>query len=130
MKQADFVYKDELVSAVVNSFFVGKNPGHVIVVPSKHHENIYELPDATAHRVIETVKRVALAMKQAYDCDGIMTRQNNEPASAQHAFHYHHHIFPRYDNDGFDEISQPKEKYLAEPSERAKYAEELKKFLQ
>jgi hypothetical protein len=30
----DFVYRDKDVSAFINSFFVGNNPGHVVVVPN------------------------------------------------------------------------------------------------
>lgn len=32
-------------------------------------------------------------------CDGVTFLQNNEPASNQHAFHYHLHVLPRYTND-------------------------------
>ena len=45
MKQDDIFYRDDLVMAVINSKFVGNNPGHAIVVPLKHYENLYELPE-------------------------------------------------------------------------------------
>jgi len=37
--------------------------------------------------VYATVRRVALAMKQAYACNGVSTRQHNEPAGNQDVFH-------------------------------------------
>jgi len=68
-------------------------------------------------------------MKAVYGCDGITTRQNNEPAGDQHAFHFHFHIFPRYSNDGYNTV-QPSEKRLADPEERALYAEKLRSYLE
>jgi len=38
-------------------------------------------------------------MKQAWKCDGVSTRQHNEPAGNQDVWHYHMHVFPRWDND-------------------------------
>jgi histidine triad (HIT) family protein len=64
MKPTDVIYKDGLVTAFINSFFVGKNSGHVIVVPNEHFESIYTLPLAHGHRVFDIAKKVALAMKK------------------------------------------------------------------
>ena len=124
LKQSDVVYKDELVTAFINSFFVGKNPGHAIVVPNEHFENIYNLPTEYAHCIFDVAQKIALAMKKTYGCDGIMTQQNNEPASGQHAFHYHLHIFPRYENDQLHSFMN--EKRLAPSEERIEYAQKLK----
>ena len=112
LKQADLVYKDDLVSAFINSFWVGKNEGHVIVVPNEHYETLYELPEKIGRRVFDISKKIALAMKQAYKCDGVTTRQNNEPAGDQHTFHYHFHVFPRYKDDGFNQKLTEKVGYL------------------
>jgi histidine triad (HIT) family protein len=128
IEPSDFVYEDDLVVGLINSFFVGNNSGHIIVVPKDHYENIYTLPDSAGHRVFEVSKKLALVMKEVYGCDGITIRQNNEPAGDQHAFHYHLHVFPRYDEDGYNEIL-PKDKRLADASERAEYAKRLKASL-
>jgi histidine triad (HIT) family protein len=125
IKPTDFVYKDELVTAFINTFFMGKNAGHVIVVPNEHFESLYTLPAEQGHRIFDVAQRVALAMKEAYRCDGITTRNNNEPAGDQHAFHFHFHVFPRYKDDGYNTV-QPSDKRLAKPDERAKYAEKIK----
>lgn len=124
MKPTDVIYKDELVTAFINSFFMGKNAGHAIIVPNEHFENIYTLPAQYGHRIFEVAQKIALAMKEVYACDGITTRQNNEPAGDQHAFHFHFHIFPRYKDDGFNTV-QPEQKRLADPAERADYAKKL-----
>lgn len=128
LKRADLVYKDDLVSVFVNSFWIKTVEGHVIVVPNEHFENIYDMPKKIGHRIFDISKKVALAIKIAYKCDGITLRQNNEPAGNQHAFHYHLHIFPRYDNDEFN-IGLTKKSILSNPEERIDYVNKLKQVL-
>lgn len=127
IRQNDIVYKDDLVTAFISSFFIGSNPGHVIISPNKHFENMYDLPDEYVHRVSEVAKKVALAIKESYKCEGITTLQNNEPAGGQHAFHYHFHVFPRYTNDNFHK--KMLDKKLTKPEERLEYANKLKEKL-
>ena len=128
LKPADIVYSDDTVTVFVNSFFMGKNAGHVIVVPNVHYENIYDLPAEVGRHIFYTAQTMARTIKAAYKTDGITIKQNNEPAGDQHAFHYHLHVFPRYDDDGFNKIL-PEQKRLAEPTERAEYVSKLKKYL-
>lgn len=126
MKQDDIFFRDEYVMAAVNSKFVEKNPGHVIVVPLRHYENIYELPILESHRIMEIAKRVAIALKEIRKCDGVTILQNNEPASNQHAFHYHMHVFPRFEND--DLHSNVAHTIVASPEERKQYSSPLRLF--
>lgn len=124
----DFVYRDEHVSAIINTFFWGKNPGHVIIVPNEHHESIYTLPPELGHRVFDVAQLVARAMKSAYHCDGITSRQNNEPAADQHAFHFHFHVVPRFEGDDYNRL-KPKNIWTADPADRAKYAAKLRESI-
>lgn len=125
MKQTDVIYKDDLVTAFVNSFFSGhNNDGFVIVVPNEHFENLYNLPAEYGHRIFEVAQKVAIAMKHTYGCDGITTRQNNEPEGDQHAFHFHFHVWPRYKDDGYNTM-KPEDKHLASPELRASYAQKM-----
>ncbi len=110
----------------ISSFFIGKNPGHVIIVPVEHFENLYDLPEETGNAVFAMAKRVALALKEVYQCDGVTVSQNNEPAGDQHAFHYHFHVFPRYTDDEL--YKNMLDKKLPKPEERFAYAEKLKKY--
>lgn len=129
LKQADLVFQDDLVSVWINSFWIGRNEGHVIVVPNEHLETIYDIPKAVGHRIFEVSQRMSLALKEVYMCDGITLRQNNEPAGDQHAFHYHLHIFPRYENDDFNH-ELTKKNVLSEPEKRITYVEKLKRYLE
>ena len=51
--------------------------------------NLYDLPAEVGHAVWDLTQRVAVAMRAAYDCDGISTRQYNEPAGNQDVWHLH-----------------------------------------
>lgn len=129
LKQADLVYKDDLVSAFINSFWIGINEGHVIVVPNEHYENIYDLPNDVGARIFEVAKKTALALKETYQCHDVTLRQNNEPASDQHAFHHHLHVIPRYEGDDFNQ-EMAKKSRLSDPDERLKYGQKLKTYFE
>ena len=123
--QSDIIYHDDVVTALVSSHQWPNNPGNVIVVPNQHFENIYDLPLRYALDIHRVVKRLAFAMKQVYACDGVSTRQHNEPAGNQDVWHYHLHITPRYQNDNF--YASPRE--FMPVVEREKHARALKQSL-
>ncbi len=128
IRQTDIVYKDDLVMAFIGSIWVGtNNPGHPLVVPNEHFENVYDIPKEVGHRIFEVAQKVALALKEVRKCEGVTFRQNNEPASSQHAFHYHLHLFPRFVGDELD--TQIKNSYRPSPEERKPYADALKAAL-
>lgn len=123
--ESDIVYQDQTITALVSSHQWNNNPGNVIIIPNKHFENIYDLPISYAQDIHKLARNLALVMKLAYSCDGISTRQHNEPAGSQDVWHYHVHVTPRYKNDNY--YKTPKE--LMPSSERAKHAEAIKKSL-
>ncbi len=128
LRRSDIVFQNSYVTAFINSFFVKNNKGHVIIVPNEHYENLYDLPVEVGSKIIELSQEVAKAMKENYQCDGIAMLQNNEPASNQHAFHYHMHLFPRYTNDDF--YGQVLRKISTTPEERKLYADKLKAYFE
>jgi len=99
----------------------------VLVVPNDHFRNLYDISEDALSAVYATVKRVALALKKAYGCNGIMTRQHNEAAGNQDVWHFHAHVFPRYDGDAFYE-RHGKNRWT-DVDERAPYAERLREAL-
>jgi histidine triad (HIT) family protein len=127
IKQTDVIYKDNSIMVFIGSRFVENNLGNIIIVPCDHYENFYDLSDEIACLIIRFAKKIAIAVKAVKKCDGISVRQNNEPASEQHAFHYHLHIYPRFINDGFHETL--KNSRLPSVEERKIYADEIRNFL-
>lgn len=92
-------YRDEYITAFVSSKQWPNNPGNVMLIPNQVYENLYDIPDTVLGKIHAFSKQVAIAMKETYDCDGVSVRQHNEPAGNQEVWHYHLHVFPRYDND-------------------------------
>lgn len=127
IKQDDIFYRDNLVMALINSKFYSNNPGHVIVVPLMHYENLYELPEKEANQIMKVSQQVAIAIKNIRNCDGVLIKQNNEPASEQHAFHYHIQVIPRFEGDDF--ISNQSNTRVSYPTERPQYSSPLREYL-
>lgn len=70
-----------------------------MIIPIRHLETLYDLDDQVGSALMRETKRIALAMKLAWNPEGTSTRQHNEPAGNQHVWHYHQHVFPRYADD-------------------------------
>nr|AIA18879.1 HIT domain protein [uncultured bacterium] len=125
-KVADIFYKDEDLTAFIGGKWWPKNDGNVIIIPNKHYENIYDLPQDIGHKVFDLSKKIAIALKEVYKCDGVSTRQHNEPAGNQDVFHYHFHIIPRYTDDDF--YINFKNVRWTTVEERAPFAAKLRKY--
>jgi histidine triad (HIT) family protein len=96
----EVLHLDETVFVKMNPRWWPRNPGGVLVIPVEHHENVYDLPPDLGAPLQRAVRNVALAMKEAFGCDGVSTRQHNEPSGNQDVWHYHLHVFPRWEDDG------------------------------
>lgn len=123
--RSDVVSQNGSVTALISSHQWPRTPGHVLLVPNEHYENIFDLPLPVAAEIHALARSVALAMKTAYGCEGISTRQHNEPAGDQDVWHYHLHLFPRYTDDTL----YASRKSLMDAVERAVYAQKLRKAL-
>ncbi|MBA2364547.1 MAG: HIT domain-containing protein [Chloroflexia bacterium] len=123
--QDDVVYRDNSVTAFISAGWWPHNPGHALIVPNEHHENIYDLPPELATPIQRVAREIAIAFKETYGAHGVSTRNHNEPDGMQDVWHYHLHVFPRYRSDNL---------YLhrresSTPEERRPYADKLKEFL-
>ena len=93
----DFVYEDELVMAFMDMDPI--NEGHVLLVPKEHYLDVDELPDDVLFRLMQVSKKIVSALKMIYQPDGYSIMQNG--GKFNDVGHYHLHIFPRYQEDGF-----------------------------
>lgn len=124
LKQTDIVFQTADVTAFMATRKYPNNQGHVLVIPNEHFENIYDLPLEISAKIHTLSRDVALAMKSEYQCDGIMLRQQNEPAGDQSIWHYHLHVIPRYHGDDFHTA----QRNPFEVDERAQYAQRLRNW--
>jgi len=70
-------------------------PGHTLVIPKLHYENLFESTPETLPAVHLLARRVARAIKASLAPDGLMVFQLNGAAAGQTVFHYHAHLIPR-----------------------------------
>ncbi|MFH1582942.1 MAG: HIT family protein [Candidatus Falkowbacteria bacterium] len=102
------VYEDEQVLAFLDINPV--NPGHTLVLPKKHVENIEEADEETLCKVIKTIKKVGLSLKKNLAVLGYNVQVNNDPVAGQAVPHLHFHVTPRLENDGLKLWPQKKYK--------------------
>ncbi len=125
---SDVVYQDELVTALVALHQYPRNAPNILVIPNAHYENIFELPPALGADIQRVAQNIAFALKRAYACDGISTRQHNEPSGSQEIWHYHLHVTPRFRHDGF--YRNIYDKFIMPTEQRAEHAARVKAHLQ
>lgn len=123
-KQEDIIYKDHEITAFISSHWWPNNKGHVIIIPNQHFENIYSLQDNISNSIHHFEKQVAIAFKKIYKCDGVSSRQHNEPSGNQDVWHYHLHVFPRYENDNLYKVDSK----ATTPKQRKPYAKKLQNY--
>lgn len=92
---ASCVYEDEQVMAFLD--IKPLNEGHTLVIPKRHYETIYAVPDEEVGHLFKIVKKVASAVKKSVGAEGITVSQHNGKAAGQAIFHVHVHVIPRYE---------------------------------
>lgn len=122
--QSTKVYEDNMTFA-----FLDVNPtniGHTLVIPKKHSRNIFDIEKEDLEATINSVQKIAIAIKKGLGTDGINIISNNEPMAGQLIFHTHIHIIPRRSDDEFRHW-KGKRKY--QKGEEEQIAEKIKKSL-
>jgi histidine triad (HIT) family protein len=88
--------------------------GHTVLIPKEHADNLFELNEETASKVLPIAAKVAKALKAELGCDGLNLLQNNGETAGQTVFHFHMHLIPRYNEDKV-KIKWVEEEYVGEP---------------
>ena len=92
------VYEDDQTLAFMD--IAPANPGHLLVIPKRHHRNIFDIPPETAGKIMTVATKLANAIKAALNSDGLNLFQSNESVAFQEVFHFHLHLIPRWEGDG------------------------------
>jgi histidine triad (HIT) family protein len=87
------VYEDATTLVFMDLFPVA--PGHTLLIPKEHSENLYEATPEAVADVIRVSHRVAHAIRKELAPDGLGVYQLNGRAAGQTVFHYHMHLIPR-----------------------------------
>jgi histidine triad (HIT) family protein len=78
------------------------NPGHALLMPTKHYETLLEMPPTEVGKLYSLVPRIARAIISAVKADGFNVGQNNGIAANQIVPHVHIHVVPRFNDDSPD----------------------------
>lgn len=86
------LYEDDHSYALMD--VMPQSHGHCLVISKEPARNIFDVsPDALAH-IVKISQKLAIAVKKAFNADGVVVRQHNETAGGQVVFHIHFHIIP------------------------------------
>jgi histidine triad (HIT) family protein len=96
---ASIVYQDETVVAFMDLYPV--YPGHTLVIPRVHVEDLAHCPLELAGRLFMTTARLAPAVVAATDAAGFNVWTANGREAGQEVFHLHLHVLPRFVGDTF-----------------------------
>ncbi len=118
------VYEDDMTLAFMD--VMPQAEGHTLVIPKYPAEDIFDLDPDYAAAMAKTVKRIAPAVRKAFDAPGILVAQLNGSAAGQTVFHIHTHIIPR--TNGIDLKLHARE--MADFKLLEKHAEMVKAALQ
>lgn len=94
------IYENEKVLAFLDVNPVSK--GHILIIPKKHFENIYEIKDSYLKEIISVAKIIAESLKKSLNADSVNILHASGKDAQQSVFHFHIHLIPRYKDDGFD----------------------------
>jgi histidine triad (HIT) family protein len=119
----DVIYEDELSIALVDPR--QHHPGHVLVIPRKHINDLRELDPTTGASLMNTLSRIARAVTQAFPNEGMSVWHSVGPAAFQEIPHMHLHVHPRRLGDGLLRV-YPGVPVDTDPATRAAYAERLR----
>jgi histidine triad (HIT) family protein len=111
--EASIVYEDDDTLAFMDLKPV--NPGHVLVVPREHVPSVRDLDEELGGRVFKVAMRLESAIRNSgVRCEGTNMFVADGEAAFQDVFHFHLHVFPRFQGDRFTIDADWKEQSRAE----------------
>ena len=87
-------------------------PGHCLVCPKEHYENIHDLPEHLMQPMLATGKLIAAAVEHGLGAEGSFMAINN--TVSQSVPHLHLHVVPRRRQDGLRGFFWPRNPYRDE----------------
>lgn len=110
---AQIVYEDEDALGFLD--IGARAPGHTVIIPKVHAENILDLDTKSVGPLLGAVKSMTARLKKSLNPDGFTIGINHGEMAGQVIEHLHIHIIPRWRNDGGNPIQSlvenpPKEK--------------------
>ena len=94
---AVIISENDNVMAVLDLY--PATPGHVLVLPRQHIENICTMPPKIGSQIMTMAITVVRGIQQQLKPAGLNLIQANGATAGQTINHFHLHLVPRYEND-------------------------------
>ncbi|MGG1551295.1 HIT family protein [Paenibacillus ferrarius] len=95
--QAHVIYENERITCLLDIAPI--NEGHVLIMPKRHIVEVEEIDEETMRAVFSAAAQISRGLKACFAPDGISMMQNG--GMFNDLGHYHLHVFPRNQGDGF-----------------------------
>lgn len=87
------IFEDEDIFVFLDNNPV--NPGHCLIIPKKHYENIEETPIEILQKIVVVVKEIGGKIKTNLGYPAYNVIVNNGADAGQEMMHTHWHLIPR-----------------------------------
>ncbi|MFC6704994.1 HIT family protein [Flexivirga alba] len=88
------VHHDDRLYVILAPSSLGKMPGHTLIIPTRHVETFLDLTDDETAEVAIMTRRVATAVRNTFNPNGIHVQQHNGIAAWQTVPHVPFHVIP------------------------------------
>lgn len=95
----DKIYEDAEVMAFLDIKPI--NPGHTLIIPKKHFNNLLDVDDKILSKMMSITKKLSKKLMLITKADGFNVGINNFGVAGQIVNHLHIHIIPRFNRDGY-----------------------------
>ena len=123
------IYQDDICTGFMDIQPI--NSGHLLIIPNEHFAGLDDLPPEIGQHIFVVGQRLALALRgSGLQCEGINFFLADGKAAMQEVFHFHLHVIPRYEDDGFGFQFSPRYAELPTRDELEKDAFHIKRALE
>ena len=96
------VFEDENVFAFLDIDINPTNEYHTLVIPKKHYENIFDIPEDELIHITKAIKKITTMFNEKLGINNIQIVNSSGKYAQQDVYHIHFHIVPRNAGDEQD----------------------------
>jgi histidine triad (HIT) family protein len=98
---ASVIHQDSICTAFLDVQPI--NPGHILIIPNEHVESFSDLSPETRDHLFQLSQRLSGALrKSGIKSPGVNLFMADGKEAMQEVPHFHIHIIPRFEGDGFE----------------------------
>ncbi len=91
------VFRDRQVIVLLDPYPVTR--GHTLIIPVRHCEDIFDIPEELLLRITALAKRLCISYEKSLGMQGVSIGVLNHREKNPAYRHFHLHVIPRYDKD-------------------------------